>query len=90
MVARRWLAEEAAVTGISHEPHRPSWVCTGCGRPWPCFAARAALAASHDPIMLAVHMTDQLHQAAGELKDATPQELFGRFLAWTRYRSAAP
>lgn len=74
--------------GSEHVVHRPSWDCRACGRPWPCDPAREYLAQRLDSIGLAMYAWDHLDEAAGELPNAPPGELFERFLAWTRRRNA--
>lgn len=76
------MADSRAAEG--HQPHRPSWDCLACGRPWPCDPAREALAGTLDRIGLAMHAWDRLEEAALELPGSTSKELFERFLAWTR------
>ena len=67
-----------------HEPARPSWDCDTCGRAWPGDPAREHMATYLGRIALAVHMCERLDQAAGDLGNVPPAELFGRFLSWTR------
>lgn len=67
-----------------HEPVKPSWDCETCGAAWPCDPAREHLAAYLGRIALAVHMSQRLDQASGDLQNVPPAELFGRFLSWTR------
>lgn len=74
--------------GVEHQPARPSWDCVACGRPWPCDPAREHLAGRLDAIGLAMYAWDRLEEAAGELPNVPAEELFARFLAWTRRRGA--
>ena len=74
------------MTTGEHRPHRPSWDCLSCGRPWPCDPAREDLAAQLDAISLAMYAWQCLEEAAGELPATPPQELFDRFIRWTRRR----
>lgn len=68
-----------------HSPRRPDWVCTECGRLWPCPQARADLAASLPAgTALAEYMAGNLYVAAADLTTITPRELYERFVAWTR------
>ncbi|MEV1289038.1 hypothetical protein [Micromonospora sp. NPDC049679] len=68
-----------------HVPDRPSWSCAGCGAPqWPCEHAKAELTATYDPVGLAMYGAERLAEAARDLPTATPEELFTRFVAWTR------
>ncbi|SDZ41748.1 hypothetical protein SAMN05444365_11466 [Micromonospora pattaloongensis] len=67
-----------------HVPDRPSWQCARGDGPWPCDAAKAELRAAYDPVGLAMHGAERLAEAAAELPNATPRELFTRFVAWTK------
>ena len=69
---------------VEHPPHRPTWDCLACGRPWPCDPAREHLKAQMPPLSLAMFAWACLEEAAGDLQAVTPTELFERFLAWTR------
>ena len=69
---------------VEHEPSRPSWDCLTCGRPWPCDPAREHLTLVHHGPTLAIMATDRLLQATQDMPTASPNELFERFLAWTR------
>jgi hypothetical protein len=73
----------SGMTMRTHLPLRPDWTCGGCGRPWPCPAARADLILAHlgDPAGLAATMMAWMRQA---VDDGLPEaELQPRFLAWT-------
>lgn len=72
------------MTGVEHQPTRPSWDCSACGQPWPCGPARIGLVSELDSVSLAVYSWTCLEQAAGDLAAVTPAELFLRFLAWRR------
>jgi hypothetical protein len=67
-----------------HEPQKPSWDCGTCGKPWPCDPAREHMAAYLGRVALAVYMCQRLDEAAGDLRNVPPSELFERFLSWTR------
>ncbi|HEX8631241.1 MAG TPA: hypothetical protein VF755_24035 [Catenuloplanes sp.] len=69
-----------------HVPARPSWECSACGRPWPCAPARAELSEAFDPVELGVLAGERLAEAAGDLPALSPEQLFERFLGWTRPR----
>jgi hypothetical protein len=71
------------MTDVEHTPLRPSWLCAADGEPWPCDAARQAMA-GEDSISRAIFMALMLHEATGDMPDATPSELYERFVAWTR------
>ncbi|MDG4769973.1 hypothetical protein [Solwaraspora sp. WMMD792] len=80
----------APVTGLDdvlHVPVRPVWSCSGCGPrvDWPCGYARAELTANLDPISRSMYAAERMVEAIADLPaEATPGELFTRFLAWTR------
>lgn len=63
----------------------PDWNC-GCGKAWPCDTAREQLALDYinDPVGLAVYMAGQMGRAADELYHLQPDEIYDRFMAWTR------
>lgn len=73
-------------TVVEHTARRPDWICTGCAADWPCAPAKVNLSEEYgvDRVGLAVHMSIQLHRAAGELPTATAGELYERFVKWTR------
>jgi hypothetical protein len=66
-----------------HIPHRPSWDCRSCGRPWPCDAARERLTREHSRMELALLMWDQIEEAARDMPQTPASALFDRFLRWT-------
>ncbi|MEO3746676.1 hypothetical protein [Plantactinospora sp. B5E13] len=71
-------------TPIGHAAVRPQWSCScGAGR-WPCPTARTLLLLTIDRLDLAQHAAGWVYDAARDLPDATPAELFDRFLHWTR------
>ena len=68
-----------------HRPRRPSWDCEACDRPWPCDPAREYLASTLDDYLVPVYMVGQLELAAADLLPAvSADELYERFVAWTR------
>lgn len=67
-----------------HIAARPSWDCLTCREPWPCWLARKALAASMPSMQLGMFTWMCLEEAAGDLPDLTPADLYDRFLAWMR------
>jgi hypothetical protein len=71
------------VTSVGHDPHRPTWDCLGCGKPWPCDPAREEMA-GENRITRAILMSMMLDKAAGDMPTAAPGELYERFIAWTR------
>ncbi len=71
-----------------HQPRRPSWDCLACRQPWPCDPARERLRLLYVRTTLSILMVDRLQEAVHDLPTTAPSELFDRFLAWTRDRSA--
>jgi hypothetical protein len=69
-----------------HVPVRPTWLCAGCGWEYPCHTRRAQLAAEYEeaPVSLAVFMGVQFADAAEDLANARPGDLYARFLGWVR------
>jgi hypothetical protein len=87
--ARRAVeALERRLDGDPHEPNRPGWTCRTChgGVPWPCSLARTRLAEAYriDRVGLSMFMGDLLTAALVEMPTTEPQELFERFITWTR------
>lgn len=75
------------MVNVDHEPDS-AWDCRGCGKDWPCDEVRDELWVKHrrNPARLAIHMCKLLEQAAPALVAAGlhPDEMFDRFIAWTR------
>jgi len=69
---------------VEHAPDRPSWDCQVCEKPWPCDPAREDLCSEMDRVTLAINMWLNLENAVLELPDTPADELFARFIAWTR------
>ena len=71
---------------MDHVASYPSWDCQACGRQWPCDPAREALKSEPDMTRtpLAMLMAAHLTTAAADMPTAPPDELWERFLAWTR------
>ncbi|MDG4765917.1 hypothetical protein O7632_17690 [Solwaraspora sp. WMMD406] len=76
---------------VEHVARRPSWCCRACGEPWPCPPAKDQLVADFDRIGLCLYAALQLADAAADLPELTPAQLFPRFLTWARdaHRRAA-
>jgi hypothetical protein len=74
-----------------HTLLRPSWLCRGCGEPWPCEPKRCQLIAEsiESPAGLRMLMASMLSDAAGDLPDVPADELGERFLGWVRAGLAA-
>jgi hypothetical protein len=75
---------------VAHQPHRPSWDCDTCGKPWPCDPARERLISEGTGPSLAILMWGHLEDAVLELPETPSGEVFDRFLAWTRPAAPAP
>ncbi len=72
---------------------RPAWRCTCGAAQWPCARARSQLLKTRDPLSLGMYASDWLREAATDLPESTPAELFDRFMRWTRpmtVRAAEP
>ncbi|MFC6023157.1 hypothetical protein ACFP2T_44285 [Plantactinospora solaniradicis] len=67
-----------------HSPVRPEWNCSCGDRRWPCPRARELLLLTTDRLSLAMYAADWMTDAARDLPDVTPAELFERFMRWTR------
>ena len=71
------------VDAAEHTAQRPSWDCRSCSKAWPCDPARERLISEMDRVSLAVFMWANLEEAAGQLLQTPPSELFERFIGWT-------
>jgi hypothetical protein len=69
---------------MQHIAGRPSWDCLACGKPWPCDRAREQLAGEMDTVQLAMYAWVNLAEAAEDIPAMPADEMFERFLAWTR------
>lgn len=72
-----------------HLPLRSTWDCTTCGALWPCAGAKVDLAREYrsSSTSLSVYLAAQLYEAVDTLTakgDATPADLYSRFLSWAR------
>ena len=67
-----------------HNPIRPSWICGGCGREWPCETRRRELLAEYwnTSASLGIYMAAQFSDARVELPRTPPGVLYHRFLGW--------
>lgn len=74
------------LAGSGHLPDRPSWDCGACSQPWPCDPARVRLAEAYgcDRVGLAMYLGALLVEAYIDQPDASAEEMYGRFVAWTR------
>jgi hypothetical protein len=81
--ARPRHARQPAVSGTEHVPHRPTWDCQCCGKPWPCDPAREDLTQEGDSITRAIDLSIHLTVAIQDLTTTPTEELYERFLAWT-------
>jgi hypothetical protein len=73
------------VPAVRHQPGIRDWLCTCCGRPYPCPVGRMLLVAAHGgyTAALAIHAVTLMEQALRDLGYLPPEELWRRFLAWT-------
>lgn len=67
-----------------HGPTKPTWLCSGCGAPWPCAIRRLQLLQEYRfaPVSLAYYMSLCLMDAAQDMSWAPPMSLHRRFLGW--------
>jgi hypothetical protein len=72
-----------------HQPVRPMWTCSSCGRDWPCPSQRGQLLAEYEgaTTSLGLMMSEYLQDAAQDLPTAYAGELHRRFLGWIRPRA---
>lgn len=66
-----------------HVPHRPTWDCLCCGKPWPCDPAREALMQEGNGATRGIYLSVQLTVALQDLPTTPSGELYERFFAWT-------
>ncbi|MBE1488876.1 hypothetical protein [Plantactinospora soyae] len=71
-------------SAVDHAAVRPDWTCSCGDQRWPCPDARMLLLRTTDPCRLSTRAGDWMREAARDLSDVTPAELFERFLSWTR------
>lgn len=73
-----------------HLPHRPTWDCLACERPWPCDPARERLISEFRrhryslTAYMAGHYGSALNDMAGPSAADIPPDLHERFFSWTR------
>ncbi|SCL38221.1 hypothetical protein GA0074692_4939 [Micromonospora pallida] len=67
-----------------HVPVRPSWVCAGCGKDWPCVDRRRRLLVDYagNQVGLAMLLASYMLDALAERPDLSPTELRAQFLGW--------
>lgn len=86
--ARRLTALTERVGDELHLPVPGTWECNSCPdeQPWPCDTAREGMARAYqlDRVGLAIFMAGLLFQAIADLPKEPHDELYGRFVAWTR------
>lgn len=84
--ARALNALDERLSGIEHQPTRPTWECRRCQGPWPCAAGRVQLAEAYrdDRSGLAIYMGKLYAAALEELPTIPPGPLYEQFVAWTR------
>jgi len=68
----------------AHQPVRPTWLCGGCGDPWPCVSRRRQLLAEYDraPVSLTLYLAALFVDAVQDLPAAASGELYARFIGW--------
>ncbi|MCT2280386.1 flavin reductase [Micromonospora chalcea] len=84
--ARAFSGLDERMSGVDHQPHRPSWECRACYEPWPCAAGQVQLAEAYrdDRAALSVYMGELYAAAQEDLPEFPPRLLYTQFVAWTR------
>lgn len=86
--ARRLDALNERVGEGLHLPVPGLWTCKACpdDAPWPCDTARDGMIRAYglDRIGLAISMSALFFQALADLRTEPHDELYDRFVAWTR------
>jgi hypothetical protein len=61
-----------------------SWICLGCGAPWPCPTRRRQLLSQyHDaPASLALLLSSAMVEASADLRDMLAGDLHDQFVGW--------
>jgi hypothetical protein len=78
------------VSTDEHIPHRPTWRCAGCLKPWPCELAQQHLRAAFDgtPASLSAFLTDLASWAEYDLLGTgTAAEVRKRIVGWPAAQS---
>jgi hypothetical protein len=73
-----------------HIPQRPTWLCQGCLRPWPCEQAKQHLMAEYNdtPASLKIYLEDMAAWAAYDLLGSgTTAAVRERIVSWPSTRS---
>src|SRR5262249_13786723 len=67
-----------------HLPVRQTWVCSSCGRPWPCHDAKVDLLAEYAqvPTALVLYIAAAFMECVVDLRVVRAEELYLRFLGW--------
>ncbi|WP_326562061.1 hypothetical protein [Micromonospora sp. NBC_01796] len=71
---------------IIHTAIKPAWTCANCGEDWPCPTRRARLLAKYadDRLLLHFYLAGCLTEASTDLPHLPPDQLYDRFLGWSR------
>jgi hypothetical protein len=74
----------------AHNAIARTWICTGCGEPWPCATRRRQLLAQYADaevslsLLLAAAMIEAAGEPGGVLRDVPAGDLYARFIGWLR------
>ncbi|MEW2445415.1 hypothetical protein [Micromonospora marina] len=84
--ARALNALDERMSGVDHQPHRPTWECRACYEPWPCAAGQVQLAEAYrnDRSGPRFYMGELYAAAVEDLPAFPPRLLYTQFVAWTR------
>jgi hypothetical protein len=67
-----------------HQPHRGTWMCIGCGQPWPCPPRRRQLLDTYadSPTALALVLSSALMDACRDLPNVRAGEPYQQVVGW--------
>lgn len=68
----------------AHSPMAQSWICLGCGSPWPCESRKRQFLAQYSdaPVSLSLLLGSALIEALQDLRDFQAGELYDQFIGW--------
>lgn len=88
-------APASTMIALTHAPRRPSYDCSNCGQPWPCAPAKTELAEQYRDAAISLtnylssHMAEAMDQARHDPAWGRVNNLFDRFVGWTRTRNGS-
>jgi hypothetical protein len=68
----------------AHQPMAQSWLCLGCGLPWPCRTRQRQFLGQYAdaPASLALVLGSALIEACNDLRDLPAGQLHDQFVGW--------